>query len=110
MSAAAGSFDSCRDWLPVYSGDGKRLAIVNRSEIVIPRANGDILRRLPVSAGAVAWSPDGRRIAYTKSYTDPAPVRFSVFVTDLRGSASERMSVRNVDPFSLSWSSRGLLA
>jgi hypothetical protein len=29
LPCTTGSFDTCRDWLPVYSRDGKRLAIVN---------------------------------------------------------------------------------
>jgi hypothetical protein len=109
LPCTTGSFNTCRDWLPVYSRNGKRLAIVNSSEIVIARPYGDVLRRIPVAAVAVAWSPDGRRLAYTKRYTS-TPVRFAAFVIRLRGSPAKRMLARNVEPFSLSWSPRGLVA
>jgi dipeptidyl aminopeptidase/acylaminoacyl peptidase len=111
LPCTTGSFESCRDWLPVYSPNGKRLAIVNRGEIVIARPSGDVLRRIPVAAAAVAWSPDGRRIAYTKSYTDGRKaVHFALFVTRLGGTARPVPRARDVDAFGLTWSSRGLLA
>lgn len=111
LPCTTGAFASCRDSLPAYSRNGKRLAIVNSSEIVITRTNGEVLHRIPVAAATLAWSPDGRRLAYTRRYTGPpAPVRHAVFVTTLGGAATPVVTARNVDPFGLSWSPRGLLA
>jgi WD40-like Beta Propeller Repeat len=106
-----GSFDTCNDGTPVFSPDGTRLAVLNRDEIVIASLNGRVLRRIPVRAPAVAWSPDGRRLAFTLNYTvPPTPSRFAVYVTRLGGSPRQVSGARNVAPFSLSWSARGLLA
>jgi Tol biopolymer transport system component len=111
VPCTTGAFDTCRDWRPVFSRDGKRLAIVNNTEVVIARANGDVLRRIPVSALAVAWSPDGRRLAFTQNYTDPpAPSRFAIYVTRPGGLPRPLRGARNVEPFGLSWSAQGLLA
>lgn len=111
VPCTTGSFESCRDWGPVYTRDGRRLAVLGGSEIVIARPDGDIVRRIPVAASAVAWSPDGRRIAYIKSYTDSRRVvRHAVFVSRIGGPAEPVVPARDVEPFGLSWSPRGLLA
>ena len=108
-----GAFASCRDSAPAFSRDGRRLAVTNGREIVVARLNGHLLRRIPVAAITVAWAPGGRRLAYTAEYADaaaPMPhVRHAVYVTALDEPARRRAVARDVDPWGLSWSSRGLL-
>jgi TolB protein len=71
------------DFSPVWSPDGRRIAFVSDrdgdDDIYVMRADGTGVRRLttnstksdgqPISDAAPAWSPDGRRIAFTSNRT-----------------------------------------
>ena len=108
-----GAFATCSDNGPVFAPGGRRLAVLNDDGIVIARPNGEILRRIRAPAFVVAWSPDGRELAYTGPYENPARPRVSrhaMYVMKL-GNPAKRVPVAvDIDPFSLSWSARGQLA
>ena len=109
-----GAFETCHDRGPAFSPDGRRLALVNDEEIVIARSNGEVLRRIQLDAIAIAWSPDGLRLAYTGQYADPAAptpyARQAIYVTTMSDPTSPLTVARDIYPWGLSWSSRGLLA
>jgi Tol biopolymer transport system component len=94
----------------------RHLALVSHGrEIVVARLNGDLLERIPVTSTiSVAWSPDGRRLAYSDSYVDPDDpkpyVRHAIYITRLATPERRVLAVRDIDAFGFGWSSRGLLA
>jgi Tol biopolymer transport system component len=111
LPCTTGLLAACRDRLPRFSSDGKRLAILNNEEIVITGLHGEVARRIPASAGSMAWAPGGDRIAYTQSFLDSDnAVHHAVFVTRLGGSARPLAPAADADAFGLTWSARGVLA
>jgi dipeptidyl aminopeptidase/acylaminoacyl peptidase len=112
----SGRFETCRDGAPAFSPDGRRIALVSgANEVVVARLNGEVLKRIAVSSTlSVAWSPDGRRLAYSDSYVDPDHpkpyARHAIYITRLATPERRVMAVRDIDAFGFGWSSRGLLA
>ena len=75
--------------LPIWSPDGRFVAAVARSGVVIARADGRIVQTIPsrLVISMIAWSPVGRRLAFT---TSGFPNPHQLFVVD-RPSARRRL-------------------
>lgn len=111
LPCTTGSFASCHDLRPRFSYNGERLAILNQDEIVITRMGGEVVRRIAASAAAMAWAPDGERIAYTSSFQDSRKVvHHRIYITRLGGAPRALAPAADVDPFGLTWSGRNELA
>jgi Tol biopolymer transport system component len=108
------------DFAPAWSKDG-RLAFIRQRpaatgsgyvhEIVAVDRDGRRQRVLgPASRyayRALAWSPDGRRLAYAVPYTDPgSPFAVGLFVVDA-GDGRPRFVLRAVGMGEISWSPDG---
>ena len=105
------------DWSPAWSPDGRRIVYVSAREIV-PRyapahteiyamnADGSEITRLTNSdrvAREPAWSPDGRRIAFSSSY---GHAHSSIYVMDMDGS-NARMAWGGIPGYGPAWSPDG---
>ena len=104
---------SCNDGSPLFSYDGRRLAVFGSGGLLIRDLAGRRLLRLrSVTTQAAAWSPDGRRFAFT-DYLSPeeAPEsedeKLGVRVVGLAGRT--RLLSRQ-DSSAVSWSPTGKVA
>jgi Tol biopolymer transport system component len=62
--------DSTGAMFPRWSPEGNRIAAVLNGDLVVLRANGQLLRTLTSHGdvlGAPSWSPEGTRLAYTRA-------------------------------------------
>jgi Tol biopolymer transport system component len=91
--------------LPPLSGSGGGVLAfftfnpANRqSAIQVMNADGSSLRSLPGTAGAatVAWSPDGKRIAFIVHHNDND---WSMYIANADGSNRQRLTQGNLDHF-----------
>lgn len=105
---------ACRYRDPVFSHDGRRLAVGSRDGLVVLTPSGNQVLRLKHEDAFVSptWAPGNRKLAFTRSLSPPekAPdgtYAFGIFLTDLRG---RTRLLKNADTFSVTWSKRGLLA
>ena len=75
--------------LPIWSPDGRFVAAVARSGVVIARADGQIVQTIPsrLVISMIAWAPVGRRLAFT---TSGFPNPHQLFVVD-RPAAQPRL-------------------
>jgi len=67
--------------LPIWSPDGRFVAAIARTGVVIARADGRIVQTIPSRfvISMIAWSPVGRRLAFT---TSGFPNPHQLFVVD----------------------------
>ncbi|MFJ3901777.1 LpqB family beta-propeller domain-containing protein [Streptomyces sp. NPDC090025] len=99
------------DVMPSWSPDGKRLAFVRYGSggaidgIWTMKAGGGGLAPLPGAKGGSepAWSPDGTRIAYVK----PVGTQRELYVADLDGTPTTRLTHTAADEGRPSWSPDG---
>ncbi|MDI3340291.1 MAG: hypothetical protein QJR03_07130 [Sphaerobacter sp.] len=56
---------------PAWSPDSRRVAIIDGGTVHIYDRDGGYQRSVPVGADAIRWSPDGRRIGFTRWISDP---------------------------------------
>jgi hypothetical protein len=75
--------------LPIWSPDGRFVAAVARTGVVIAHADGRIVQTIPsrLVISMIAWSPVGRRLAFT---TSGFPNPHQLFIVD-RPSARARL-------------------
>ncbi|MEM7249357.1 MAG: hypothetical protein AAF533_28850, partial [Acidobacteriota bacterium] len=76
---------------PAPSPDGQLVAFGWHGDLFVGRSSGGSARRLtvhPADDGAVAWSPDGRRLAFVSDRTG----HWDVHVVDVDGSNLQRLT------------------
>jgi Tol biopolymer transport system component len=56
---------------PAWSPDSARLAYIDGGVVHVFGRDGNFLRSIPATADALEWSPDGRRIGFTRIVDDP---------------------------------------
>ncbi|MEV5970641.1 hypothetical protein [Streptomyces sp. NPDC051921] len=99
------------DVMPSWSPDGKRVAFLRYGDggaidgIWTMKSTGGDLKPVPGTEGASdpAWSPDGKRIAYSK----PVGTQRELYVVDLDGTPSTRLTHTAADEFHPTWSPGG---
>jgi len=109
---------------PIYSPDGKSIAFdeANGDDnyvsvgIWIMNADGSNQRQATNrQAGATgedhyaSFSPDGRKLAFTRSYYNAQPVRQAIFVSNLDGSDLHRITPWQLNAYGPDWSPDGKL-
>jgi hypothetical protein len=81
----------------VWSRDGEQLAFMQATppRLGVVRADGGGLRRfnrMRLRARPLAWSPDGRRLAYSKGFIDK-----EIYVRQIFGPSRERRVTNEID-------------
>jgi TolB protein len=92
---------------------GNTLAFIRNGEIRVTGLGSSVSRRLTYAdgdVGEIAWSPDGRTIAFVRSYegqsySEPEPSEISVIGAD--GSSLRRLTPRLPDVHGIVWSPDG---
>jgi TolB protein len=81
---------------PVWSASGGKVAFVLDGSLYVMNADGSRRRKLVDAwvGKAPAWSPDGRRIAFTKSLGGWERGSTEIFVVNLDGSGQRRLTRR----------------
>jgi Tol biopolymer transport system component len=104
----------CRYRDPVFSHDGRRLAVASREGLVVLTPSGNRVLRLQYEEDFIspAWAPGNRKLAFARSLSPPerAPdggYAFGIYLTDLSG---RTRLLKRADTLSVTWSRRGLLA
>jgi TolB protein len=109
------TFNGVTDQYPAWSPDGKKLAVVRNwmteSEIFIINADGSGEKQvtkmgdLTVFARDLAWSPDGRTIAFAAAPTGVGSL--DVYVVQSNGSGFARLTSAEGDDQHPAWTSDG---
>ncbi len=94
----------------MFSPDGARIAFQRAGRLVIARADGTRRRVVPIprdlSPGDPAWSPDGRRLAFT---ADTGLGNGSIYSVRTDGQGLRRVTDGDFDS-QPAWSTRGVIA
>jgi Tol biopolymer transport system component len=88
--------DSPGPW-PVWSPSGEKVALFLGESLYVMNADGSGRRTLAVVGGGqndVAWSPDGRQIAFTKSLGGWERGNTEIFVVNADGGGLRRLTRR----------------
>ena len=101
--------NSVRDWFPHWSPDGATLAYMREYELWLMRSDGTEKRRLIEGfSRRVAWSPDGRMIAFESGstrYDDNPYNNMDIWVVNADGSNPRNLTnTPGVTDWNPSWS------
>ena len=104
----------------IWSPNGSQIAFQGSGGIFVASANGTRARRVTndyfADAGAPAFSPDGKRLAYIKCAAPPSSTLcehgggLDVYVVNLDTGSEKRVTRRSGSPQCVAWSSAGHLA
>jgi len=99
------------EWSPAISPDGEKIAFVSDRQgvgIFVMGSTGESVRKLASEGSLPAWSPDGRRIAYTmEDFNSPygRSVKSPLWILDIE--TGEKQMVFEGDAVQVSWSPSG---
>jgi TolB protein len=90
---------------PAWSRDGRTIAVGALARLVAP--NGRLVRRLTIGEDFdPAWSPDGRRLFFTRYEAGADP---ELYLVNATGSGLRRLTRNNAEDFAGGWSPDGRL-